>query len=101
MTSEYTVALVAVKVPLVPPVTVISFVSNSVTSSVNVKVAVSSAVELILDGRPVIVTSGVASSQTAVTVSGSAGPVFKPSVAVFAPTVTTTSADPFGVIRSL
>ncbi len=99
--SVYTLALVLANVPFVPPVTVTSSVTNPVTSSENVNVAVSAAVELIFDGNPVIVTVGAAASQVAVSVAAAAGPVLAPSVAAPAATVTTTSTEPEGVTASV
>ncbi len=51
-------------VPFVPPVTVTSPVTNSVTASEKVNVAVSAAVELIFAGTPPISTVGLSSSIT-------------------------------------
>ena len=85
-----------------PPVTVTSPVTKSVTASENMNVAVSGEVELIFDGTPVIRTVGAVASHVAVALSALAGPVLPPpSVAEFAATVTTTSAEPAGVTNSV
>ena len=88
-------------VPFVPPVTVTSPVSNPVTSSEKVNVAVNAAVELIFDGTPVIDTVGAAASQVAVAVTAEAGPVLAPSVAAPAATLTTTLDPLVGVTASV
>jgi hypothetical protein len=88
-------------VPFVPPVTVTSPVANPVTDSLNVNVAVSAVVALIRAGTPVIVTVGADVSQTAVAETAVAGPVFTPSVAAFAATVTTRFDPLVGVTASV
>ena len=84
-----------------PPVTVTSPVSNPVTSSEKVNVAVKAVMELILAGTPVIATVGAVASQIAVALTAVAGPVLKPSVAAFAATSTTTFTPPVGVTTRL
>ena len=94
--------MTAVNAPFVPPVTVTSPVTNPVTDSENMNVAVNAAVELILGGTPVIATVGAVASQAAVADTADAGPVVPPpSVAEFAATVTTTSVEPEGVTASV
>ena len=90
MTNVYSVALVAVNVPLSPLVTVTSLISKSVTASLKVKVAVRFVVLLILAGIPVISTVGAAVSQVAVALWALAGPRLSPSVTAFLRIVTTT-----------
>ena len=87
--------------PFVPPVTVTSPVTNPVTSSENVNVTLSAAVELIFGGTPVISTVGAVASHVAVSVTADAGPVLVPSLAAFAATVTVTSVEPEGVTASV
>ena len=99
--SVYSVPLTAVNAPFVPPVTVTSPVTNPVTAFENVNVAVSAAVELIVAGTPVISTVGAATSHVAVAETADAGPVFRPSVAEFAATVTVTASEPVGVTASV
>ena len=86
--------------PFDPPVTVTSAVTNPVTSSEKVNVAVNASVELIAVGTPEIWTVGAAASHAAVAVAAVAGPVLAPSVAELAVTVTTTSVEPAGVTAS-
>ena len=88
-------------VPFAPPVTVTSSVTNPVTSSLNVNVAVSRSLPLILSGRPVMVSVGTTASQTAVAVTADTGPSLTPSVAAFAGTLTTTSSPSSGVIPNV
>ena len=92
---------VPVNSPFVPPVTVTSPVTNSVTTSENANVAVNASVELITDGTPVIATVGTSASQTAVAVVAFGGPVLSPSVAELVSTVTTTFCPPTGVTPSV
>ena len=58
-------------------------------------------VELIFPGTPVIVSVGTEPSHSAVATSSSGGPVFAPSVAESAFTVTTTSSPLSGDTTSL
>ena len=83
-----------------PPVTSTSPVTNSVTVSENVKVAVSPAVERIFSGKPVMVTDGAESSHIPVNETSLVGPLFTPSDAEDSTTTTTTSAFPDGVMTS-
>ena len=81
-----------------PPVTVTSFFSNPVTSSVNLKKAVNEVSELITEGTPEIVSTGDVLSHTAVSDFCLLGPVLSPSVATSVATDTTTLALSDGVI---
>ena len=100
-TSVYSAALPAVNAPFVPPATVTSPVTKSVTSSENSNVAVNAVVELILGGTPVIRTVGAVASHVAVTLTAPAGPVLRPSLAAFAATSTVTFVEPEGVTTSV
>ena len=75
--------------------------TNSVTSSEKVKVAVNASVELIAEGTPEIWTVGAVASQVAVAVAAVDGPVLSPSVAELAVTVTTTLVESAGVTPRL
>ena len=94
-------ASVLPNMPLVPPLTVTSPVSNPLTSSEKVKVAWNVAVELIVLGTPEIATVGASPSQTAVSDTAAVGALLTPSVTAFAGTVTITSASPSGVTTSV
>ena len=100
-TSVYTDALVDLNAPLAPPSTITSAASKPVTSSEKVNITVKLTVELIFPGTPSIVSSGATASHSAVTTSSCTGPVFTPSVAEPAFTVTVTSFEPSGVTTSV
>ena len=95
-TSAYSVLPDSVNVFFIPPLTVTSPISKSVTSSEKVNVTVNGAVLLIFSGTP-IATVGATTSHCAVADSAAAGPVFTPSVAASFATVTTTSLSSSGV----
>ena len=83
-----------------PSDTETSPVSNPVTSSEKVKVAVKFVVELILSGTSLIATVGAAASQVAVAETADFGPVLRPSVTASAATVMVTFDPLVGVTFS-
>ena len=96
--SVYILALTAVNVPFVPPTTLTSPMSNSMTSALKVNVIVMGSVLVICPGPSTsIVSIGTLASQTDVIETADTGPEFdSASVAEFASTLTTTSFSPTG-----